>query len=106
MATLEERLGSLEGDYVVAMQRVAAKLDGHAALQREQSRDIRELGRDVREQGQEIREMKMRLGTVETRLGTVDSRLNRIDERLLSLQEEMNLKFDQIIALLSQAKGG
>jgi DNA-binding ferritin-like protein (Dps family) len=93
MATLEDRLKVLEGDYAAAMQAVALKLDEHAATQREQGRDIRELGRDMREQGRDMREVK-------TRLATMDTRLNRLDEKFDTLKEEINQKFEQVIALL------
>jgi chromosome segregation ATPase len=99
MATLEERLSSLEGDYTVAIREVAVKLDEHAGL-------LREHGRDIREIKARLMTMDTRLGAMDARLATVDTRLNSMDEKLDTFREEMNRKFDQVIALLSQAKGG
>lgn len=97
MATLDERFNSLADDYETFAQQVVAKLDEHAATQRAQGRDIREI--------------KTRIATVDTRLGTVDSRLNGLDDKVDALSEdvgslrvEINQKFEQVIALLTQDK--
>ena len=83
MATLEERLAGLEGDYAVTIQGITVKLDEHMDLLREQGKDIRE---------------------IRVRLATVDTRLNRIDERFDVFREEVNQKLEQIIMLLTQGK--
>ena len=106
MATLEERLSSLEGDYTVAIQEVAVKLDEHAGLLRGLSKDVREHARDIREIKARLMTMDTRLGAMDARLATVGTRLNSMDEKLDAFREEMNRKFDQVITLLSQAKGG
>jgi hypothetical protein len=87
----------------VVVRGVTAKLDEHTEL-------LLGLSRDVHEQGQDSQEIKARMATVEARMGTIDMRLNRmdmrldrIDVRLDSLEEEMRLKLDQIITLLTQA---
>ena len=105
MATPEERLSSLEGDYATVVQGITIKLDEQAGL-------LRELHTDVHEQGQDMREMKARLATMDMRMAMVDTRLNRMDERLDSLTEEirsnakeMRAKFDQIISLLAERRG-
>ncbi|MBA2287565.1 MAG: hypothetical protein H0W02_18985 [Ktedonobacteraceae bacterium] len=101
MATLEERVTALEDalehDFGTPLRAMMLKMD-------EQDRDIRELGRDVREQGRDMREIKSRLATMDSRLGTLDSRVNGIDEKITIFKEEMNVKFDQIVELLTQGR--
>lgn len=87
MATLEE---ALTHDFATPFRAVMARVD--------------ELSRDVRDQGRDIREIKERLATIDTRLGTMDSRLNGLDGKVDALREEMNTKFDQVLALLAQGR--
>jgi uncharacterized coiled-coil protein SlyX len=106
LATLEERLAALEGDYSVVVQSIALKLDEHLVVQKS-------LRLEIREQGKKIDEFKMRMATVESRLNHMDVKLGSLNENVKSLRgdmdrrfDQMDQKFDQVIALLApRAKG-
>ena len=99
---MEERVGSLENDYLAFVADVSTQLTNQTSM-------IRQLVRDNQES-------RMRLATIETRLASIDLRQNGMDEKLDEMREdmtaikteqaaqraEMRQGFAQIIAMLVQ----
>lgn len=89
MATLEERVTALEGDYTVVVQSISLRLDEHLAVQKG-------LSLEIHAQSEEMNQLKMRVATVESRLNHMDVKLGSLDENVKSLRGDMDRRFEQV----------